>query len=73
MNTSKNDKQRKLQCDKRELSNVKFTNPEEAANLLFHKSQPTTMSETLMTTLYFQALKTSTGYNKGMEAWRWNR
>jgi uncharacterized protein YhbP (UPF0306 family) len=40
----KNDKQRKRQNDKYELSNVKFTNPEEAANLYGHrKSQPIMM------------------------------
>jgi hypothetical protein len=33
-----------LQNDKCDKSNVKFTNPEEAANLyVHHKSQPTTM------------------------------
>jgi hypothetical protein len=40
----KNDKQRKRQNDKCELSNVKFTNPEEPANLYVHrKSQPIMM------------------------------
>jgi hypothetical protein len=54
MNYLKNNKQRKLQSDKCKLSNVKYLNPKEAANLyVYNKSQPITKhKKTFIITVY---------------------